>query len=477
MQEVCVLLQPKEEVAGGGKPRFYRRTSFRVLAVMMAVVILLSLAVGILGNVRIRQEALFSPDGDIQAANNYLAEHSEFIEQDYLSRAFYALGTDLSRPRTFLEHYRRAEVLIAREDYKGALQSIGACLQLYQGTDEILLLDLWMKKGCLQAMLGAYEQALESIDKAIETAPGQNLVEAHLVRAQVCLLLGDINGALDSLGYYLEQAPQDVEAHATVAELYLAMGRYEEALACYDVVLNYGEPGTHAPALFLGQATGYLMADDIPAAMEALEQYEQQVGGTDAQSSFLRGMCSQQQQEFEEARGWFEKAVALGHMQPSVCYEQIVQCWFFEGNFEEVLAVGQLALESGDVLSNPQMFHRQMGVAAMALGLLPEAAASFSLAVSYGGPDSASDRYYRGICRMALGELEGAVADFSVAIEAGIEPQLSYYYRGLCYLELEKLEEALADFNAAAALTEDPETQQAAAELAELLEEELAAAA
>ncbi len=445
------------------KKKFFHRLPVRIIAGFLTIIMLFSVAVVILSNVSIQHVDTLE---NVTAANNYLADNNDYIEKNLFSRAGRYISGRMKAPETLQEHYEYAEALIAREDYKGALPHVNACIALYEGGNDALLADLWMKKGCLLAMLGEYSAAIEGIDKSISI--GGATGDAYLVKAQIYLLLQDSEKALDCLGEYLGMNPSDLQAQASMAELYSQMGRYEESVACYTAVIADKSSPYYSPGMYLGRAGSLLLMGEIDQAEEDIQAYCDEIGTVDGTATFLRGMCAMQRGDYTAASDLFADAIDLGHDSPALCYEQMTQCYFLESDFEAAIETGKKALDAKGQVSQPGMLYRQMGVSAMALQQNTDAIEYFSQAIQRGGYNG-EDYYYRAICYMGEEEYGLAIEDFTAAIQAEAMLQDCYYYRGMCYYETGETDAAIPDFQMAVQTGDDEEIAQMAREILDAL--------
>jgi serine/threonine protein kinase/tetratricopeptide (TPR) repeat protein len=85
--------------------------------------------------------------------------------------------------------------------------------------------------------------ALDDLNTALKHSP--NLVEAHVERAMVVELMGDIAGALESLGHALRIVRFDATILRERARLLEASGKHEQAVRDYSVLVRAGKASSH----------------------------------------------------------------------------------------------------------------------------------------------------------------------------------------------------------------------------------------
>ncbi len=419
---------------------FTHRTSVRVTASVVAGTLLITILVQGLGRVGITPSDYQAQS--VGAAQSALHSQSSYAKDFVVQRAFSTVASSFVQPSTFEGHFAAASERIGKGDYARALPGIEACIALSQGQSAQTLADLYFKQGCLQALLGSLDEATASIDHALVLQP--DMPDAQLVRAQIAIAGGDGERAVQSLSAYLAARPSDVQAQAIMAELCSATGRYDLAEGAYTALLAYPESPYFDPVAYLKRAGCRLLAGRVEDAATDVEAYASLKGAWDADANFLGGLCSMQTGGLDLARQRLSAALEAGYREPSLCYEQLAQCAFLQGDLQEALLAGEKALAGGPVTKQGALL-RQMGVAAMSLEQYDKAAGLLSEALQT-GESPLEDRYYRGVCYMGLGRMDEAIEDFTTSATDESFAQASLYNRGICYLEKEMAEEAGRDF-------------------------------
>ena len=128
---------------------------------------------------------------------------------------------------------------IAQGRYEDALVSVEKCFLSAPGDDTALLDDLWTKKGCIYAILGDYDKALESFEKISDGGAGS--ADVTQIAVQIYIGRGDLQGASARLGAYLETAPDDADMRALMAQVCYLQGDFIAAEAQYTALLAASE--------------------------------------------------------------------------------------------------------------------------------------------------------------------------------------------------------------------------------------------
>ncbi|MEN6340881.1 MAG: hypothetical protein ABFD03_12185, partial [Clostridiaceae bacterium] len=130
---------------------WWTRAIAAFLAVAMAGTIFLANAVQIkLGS-----------DGS-SASEEALNETTEYVNKNPMARAGDVITRFFTNPQTLEQYYQNASVLIGAAQYDQALKYINICITLAEGSEQTLLDELWLKRGCLETLTQQYDQALES---------------------------------------------------------------------------------------------------------------------------------------------------------------------------------------------------------------------------------------------------------------------------------------------------------------------------
>lgn len=210
--------------------KFYHKTSFRVIAGVMVVVMLVTMVLQSATLVAISRS-----DNKSDAAVNYLAENTEYVNQNMPQRVEEYLKT-LGTENTLEDYYRLASTQIAREEYNNALENIEKCISLYNNEGRDLYNDLLLKRGCLQVMIGDYNAALKSLDLALAENP--SAADIYLVKAQIYAEQKNMGALAQCLTAYLKLVPDDSSIRALLAQAQFTEGDYQAAAQQYAEILD-----------------------------------------------------------------------------------------------------------------------------------------------------------------------------------------------------------------------------------------------
>jgi len=179
--------------------------------------------------------AISRSDDRSEAAVNYLAENTEYVNKNRVERVMDYLET-LGPEETLKDYYTLAGMQIARAEYAAALENIEKCLALYNNEGQDLYLDLLLKRGCLLVMLGRYDEALKSLDLALAEEPGA--ADIYLVKAQIYAERQNMEALKECLAAYLLLRPEDSAIRALLAQAQFTQGDYEAAALQYEEILQ-----------------------------------------------------------------------------------------------------------------------------------------------------------------------------------------------------------------------------------------------
>lgn len=96
--------------------------------------------------------------------------------------------------------------------------------------------NLYLQYASKLLQLNEIENARSAIEKALKLEPG--LEHAHFILGVICMDAGEIEKAIDELGIYLDNVPEDVFAMENLVGAYARTEDYEEALRLIEKVLS-----------------------------------------------------------------------------------------------------------------------------------------------------------------------------------------------------------------------------------------------
>ena len=288
------------------------------------------------------------------AAESYLAKNTDYVQQNRLDRAKARLRDAVAGFRESYETHKNAmSIAIANQKYDEALEECDACLTLI-GQSHADYEDILTKKGCLEALLGKYSEAVETLKKVADI--DDNKAEVHLLLAELYLEQGDITVATEELVKYSDLNPEDSTQLPVICELYYGKGNYLKAIEYGERALASGA----APDMDLYNAVGLsrLLTGDFAAARQDIDKAiecgekdlaEGQTARTYAiaqlgETYYFRGLCELSLEQYDEAITDYDRAIELGYQTSLAYYNRGVcklQVEDYEGCYEDMKVVAQ----------------------------------------------------------------------------------------------------------------------------------------
>lgn len=365
----------------------------RALAVVVAAVMALSLVAVDAVRVKLRADATTATT---RQAVEALSESTDYVNESTSQRLSDWVNSIIRSPDSLEDYYQIASILIAQGEYARALVNIKSCLRLADGQDTAVLDELYMKKGCLEAMLGTYDDMRESFSHLSAESPYRS--DALMIEAQAAVEEDDAQGAIKALEGYGALHPDETAVADLLGQLYLAVGDFERGL-------------------------------------EALtDQIARTDGAARADAYMSRGSCYMGLARYEEALADFASALSDGYADPGMCAGESALACYLLGRYEDAIRLGEQAvsLRSDQVAYGDLYFY--MGVSALSLQRFEEGKTYFAAAIK-NGATLADARYYEAVCVMATGDYASAIEGFTASIAAGEQLTMSHYNRGVCYLQ------------------------------------------
>ena len=354
------------------------------------------------------------------AAANYLVDQTEYVHEGGLKQTGQMVGSFLFRPTTVEDYYRLAGARIARENFSEALVYVNKCLQLYEGTDSSVLADLWLKKGCLCAILNDREGAQKGLDQALAYNPESP--DAYLVKSQVYVEMEKNQQALDSLKHYFKLAPDSDDYRLTLAQLMMTQGDIQGAREQLTNLVNKGLADAQVYSL---RGAGYFQTEVYSLADADFTRCIDLGGGT-KDIYYYRGICRMMAEKYRDAAADFENAASYG--MAGTEYLQALNR-YQAGEYDKALPL-------------------------------------FASLVKQRGKDE-NVFFYHGVCCMKTEDYPAAIQSLTQSIGKGEMIQASYYNRAMCYVKQNDLESALKDFDIAAKSGDDEEIKKLAIDVLE----------
>ena len=282
-------------------------------------------------------------------------------------------------------------------------------------------------RGALLAMLGRYDEALPSLERA-------------------AALLGDA----EPNAYY-------INLHTNRAGVLMNVGRRKEAVACMDTALNWLEETTPDNDYIREMIAGCY--DMLGEGAKATACRNASVGGS-AMNYHNKGVMIAMKGRNKEAAACFERAVEID---PS-----LVESHFSMGTVMRRMGKRKQALSCFQkaAKANPSYApaHNEIAAELNNMGRLKQALESINRALNL-DPKMGVAHFGKGIILLDLGKNQEAVECFERALKLDIKEATVYICLGWAHLRLGKPQKAAESFERALKL--DPQSKEARAGSAE----------
>ena len=455
--QTCLEESPKK------KRRLFRSPWIRATAALLALILFLGVGWNLLTGITLKR----SGQGDLQdAAAGYLLDHTAYTSEGAWQRAQTALLAGTKAPETYGDYEVLASTYLAKEEYDKALPNLVKCIDLYDGSDAGRA-ELWMKRACLEALMGSYSDAQASLSAMFDL--GYSAPEAYLLRGQIYYQQGQLVLVEKDFAVYVDERPEDLQMCAALGEIAYANTHYVRAIQCYSTVLEHPESDYYSSGMLLRRAACYLQSQSDELGVADCTAYLSLEGTGDGSALFLRGAQSAALGVDKFALADFVSAAEAGYSRESICYEQAAGCAYRLGLYDACLTYGEKAFSVMGGITQPAPLYELMGLSCLSNQSASDAIRWFDLALD-AEPGFTEVAYFRGVAQMSGGDFEKAVTDFTAAIDGGINVQACYYNRGVCYVSLKQTQAGLDDLTLAAQ-GEDADIASQAQELLGLLKQ------
>ena len=442
--------------------RYENRIGLRLLALVLAVIIFFNLFLTIEAQIRFSERQFVGKVAEYAAS--VTEDNTKYLSKGNLDRAWDVLKTLIRKPRTYDDYDLYASIAIAREDYGNAVQYMQGCIDNYDGGSDKELAVLYLRQASLFVLTEEYEKAVKYLDKAEEL--DESLSATYFMRAEMKMVLGDMEGATEDVNRYIELDGGDPVIMASLGQLYESTGNPAKAAECYAIAT---ETDAHA---YVDRARCLIMTEDFDKAKRCLEIFRgyssEDRGG---EVSAMLGVCLMNAEEYQEAAKEFRTAVEHGYATPHLMHEQAMMCSYIAGDYETAIKDGLKAVETkkatGEAIASTEII---IGLCNLVNGQYAEAEANFQAALDE-DPDLADTKYYLALCAMSLEEYDRAASLYTESISRNEDVTASLYNRAVCRLNLDDVDGAKEDFTAVIERNDDSELTVQAQEALEALSE------
>lgn len=488
-----------EEQTPGAAPeqaaRKPRRRWVRGMALFLALIMVGSTVLSLASTAKIAKENGTSLRNNV--AYECLVQGLEYLEMERYEQALEYLQVTLDIWPSSPEAYTaKAAVYIATAENEKAMENLEAALELYgeDAPSEILLqmaslcvlegrseeaipllervtaqapeeANGWLLLGQLYYEKEDYAPAVGCFDEYLKTDPEN--ATALAVRAACRSGSGDEEGAMEDLIKAARYAEDDPTIRTALAEVYLSLGDFENAIGAYRLALEAAPEDT---ALRRALASCLLYTGGVEEAALLFEEAltmmsdEEKKGEEGQVARFSLAVALLQSGKAEEAASLFEALLEEGYETDTV-KTQLGECYAALGRAEEAFVLWDELLE-GSTLADSDLAYVALKACAVALqeGDAKGCIAYATQCLEGPQPDLTA-HLYRASAYIETGEYQKAVEDMDVLLALDDQNAQFRYYRGVAYLNLGQLAKARQDFNVCAASAAEPELAASAREV------------
>ena len=283
---------------------FYKKTWVRLVALFLALSMIFSIWAGGAIQVSIQRGA------DMDAATNYLVDHTDYIQQGSFDRLQDVILAFQSASE-LEDYYRLAGTQIAQEEYAEALVSIEACIELYPGGDEELYVDLLLKRACLLVLLEREDEAITALDRVLERK--EDHADAYLIKAQIYAEQEALEPLTQALDQYLTYRPQEYSIRLVYAQALFELQDFTRASQQYELLLQDEANQAEKNELWYLLGLTQLQLSNYTRCEEALEQAKQGDPTLEGLDYYL-GICQMSREAYAEAVESFTASIGAGSM-------------------------------------------------------------------------------------------------------------------------------------------------------------------
>ena len=202
--------------------------------------------------------------------------------------------------------YLRGAARIQAKDETGALKDINKAIGLNPSFEEAVRL-----KALLYIQMKKYPEGIRLLEKLRSKNPDDEVIAAQLARALADS--GKFSEGIDRLNKLLEKKPGNQTLLRGKADMYLSYAKWEEAIATYEEIIKE-HPGDSGSLNNYAWLLATSPEDSIRNGQKALELAKLAAEKTNYRESYILSTLAAAYAEsgdFEKAREWSEKAVAL----------------------------------------------------------------------------------------------------------------------------------------------------------------------
>lgn len=443
--------------SSGGRPPEKKRRGYGLLLRLIALVLVVALFVGMTS---VDFSLVRYQGTDQMAAAQYLMDQTTYLQENRFER----LKSLLTQLDSYSINLQAAERAIGRSDYDRAASFLEKAIPLCQDDQEQA--ELYIRLGCVYMLAEQPEPALTAFDSGIQGKPEEAM--PYLLRGQLRYQQGDLTGAAEDAGQYVDLGGAEAELLSVAASLCELGGDLEGALEALNRILGDSTPeASQAKTLAERGRVKYLLGQVEEAVADIRQAKSLDENGLDGVHYAIVGMDAFQNEDYETSQQDFLKAARLSQQNNAEYYEQAILCAYMVGDYQAVRDMGEEAQGKNFMTSTAWLLD---GIALFSLEDYEAAELALTRSMDTGITPTGV-YYYRGLTRLALGEYALAAQDFGEAIQQGESVLECTFNRGICYYALGENEKAVLDFQTVEQDSPDPALAASAGEMLEAIEQ------
>lgn len=443
--------------SSGGRPPEKKRRGYGLLLRLIALVLVVALFVGMTS---VDFSLVRYQGTDQMAAAQYLMDQTTYLQENRFER----LKSLLTQLDSYSINLQAAERAIGRSDYDRAASFLEKAIPLCQDDQEQA--ELYIRLGCVYMLAEQPEPALTAFDSGIQGKPEEAM--PYLLRGQLRYQQGDLTGAAEDAGQYVDLGGAEAELLSVAASLCELGGDLEGALEALNRILGDSTPeASQAKTLAERGRVKYLLGQVEEAVADIRQAKSLDENGLDGVHYAIVGMDAFQNEDYETSQQDFLKAARLSQQNNAEYYEQAILCAYMVGDYQAVRDMGEEAQGKNFMTSTAWLLN---GIALFSLEDYEAAELALTRSMDTGITPTGV-YYYRGLTRLALGEYDLAAQDFGEAIQQGESVLECTFNRGICYYALGENEKAVLDFQTVEQDSPDPALAASAGEMLEAIEQ------
>ena len=443
--------------SSGGRPPEKKRRGYGLLLRLIALVLVVALFVGMTS---VDFSLVRYQGTDQMAAAQYLMDQTTYLQENRFER----LKSLLTQLDSYSINLQAAERAIGRSDYDRAASFLEKAIPLCQDDQEQA--ELYIRLGCVYMLAEQPEPAMTAFDSGIQGKPEEAM--PYLLRGQLRYQQGNLTGAAEDAGQYVDLGGAEAELLSVAASLCELGGDLEGALKALNRILGGSTPeASQAKTLAERGRVKYLLGQVEEAVADIRQAKSLDENGLDGVHYAIVGMDAFQNEDYETSQQDFLKAARLSQQNNAEYYEQAILCAYMVGDYQAVRDMGEEAQGKNFMTSTAWLLD---GIALFSLEDYEAAELALTRSMDTGITPTGV-YYYRGLTRLALGEYALAAQDFGEAIQLGESVLECTFNRGICYYALGENEKAVLDFQTVEQDSPDPALAASATEMLEAIEQ------